>query len=703
MKLSVVIPVHNGADCIGVLLDSLRPQRAADIELLAVDDASTDATAAVLARYPDVRVLHHAQNRGAGAARNTGAQAAQGEIVLFLDADTEATPGLLAAVTAFFAGHPEVAAASGVYCERNCGTHGFARYLDICEAAMRSAGLDGPAPGALSGSLCAVRRAVLLTSGGFSTERALALEDVELGLRLARAGHAHWLVGAWRVRHRQPRAAAYCRELVPRTRHYLALLRQFGTFNEVMGGRAEGWARLTYAIAGVLALAWLLVPSIATAGACLLAGGLALWRNRGWLALCRQREGWGFLPAALGWHVATTGAICLGGLLGAGDALKSRLWRHAVDLAVVGAYLRSLLTPGAGGYLIQFLTHRCPAHCGHCFDHPQRAAIGRADELDLARIRRIAAAAGPLGHVSLTGGEPLLRDDLGEILQAWYAAGVRSISLSTSAAYPEKLAAVLARALPQLPWLRLIVTVSVDAPGARHDALRGMPGLFGKVEETLSRLQTLRARWPQLRVHACLTLSAANAATAEATLDWLARWHCDQIELNALRGVPSAPTFTAAPPASYDRLRAQVARRNGAAAGLAWLFARLDNAMFAIVRQWRAPWPCGGCLAGRRLAVIQADGTVLPCEMLRTTRPADAAALGDFTLGRLADHGDDLQALLAGAQARRVVDYIAATDCRCSFECAIFATLAYRPWRLPRLLLRGTRPRDARQKGLATP
>jgi MoaA/NifB/PqqE/SkfB family radical SAM enzyme/glycosyltransferase involved in cell wall biosynthesis len=685
MQLSVIIPVRNGEACLGDLLASLAGpvrERPGEIEVIVVDDASSDGTAAVLAAYPWATTHRQARNRGVGAARNSGARIARGALLLFLDADTVATPGLLDRVPAFFAAHPEIDAASGVYLDRNPRRHAFARYLDVCETAMRAGALDRPAPGSLSGSLCALRRRVFVALGGFAEERRAALEDVELGLRLARAGYTHWLVGDWRVAHRQPRLGHYLRELLPRTRHYLRLMRHFSACNEVMGGAGEGAARLAFAAALLGVLAAILAPGPLSGLAAATLTAAALWINRDWLRGVRRAEGAGFLPQALFFHAATTAAICAGGVLGVADALAFSWRRRVVDLAVVFAYLRSLLTPGAGGYLIQFLTHRCNAHCAHCFDHPQRAAIGKAAELDIARIRKLAASAGPLGHLSLTGGEPLLRDDLREIFAAWYAAGVRSFSLSTNGAYPEKLAELLPDILAQAPRARLIVTLSVDALGTRHDVLRGLPGLFAKVETSLARLQSLRQWWPQMRVHACLTLSAANAGQAQEAIAWLARWRLDQIELNSLRGLPADAALPAADTAAYDQVRAQVMQANGHATGLARLFAGLDGAMFDIVRNWREPWSCGSCLAGRKLAVIQADGTVLPCEMLRSTRSNDAARFDGFALGRLHEHDDNLRQLLNSAPTRRLTDYIVDSECRCSFECAIFATMAYRPWRV---------------------
>ncbi|NMG44978.1 glycosyltransferase [Aromatoleum toluvorans] len=691
MKISIVIPAHNAAALIGGLLDSLEGLRLDGVdgcEIIVVDDGSSDGTAPLLDRRPAVRVLRHERCAGAGAARNTGARAACGEWLVFLDADTRIRDrDFLRRCVALAARHPEYDAFSGCYHDENPGGGRFARYLDACETVMRRGSLDRSAPACLGGSVCAIRRSVFLELGGFSEDRRVALEDPELGCRLAAAGHRLWLSGELRVEHRQPRCLDYLRELVPRTRHYLQLIRRYRSFNPMMGGAGEGIGR------GALVLGLLLAPggivSPALLAAALLLLGVAGWQGRALARELARRHGFAFVLPGFAFHALASAAIVAGGLLALRDIAAHTLRSRAIDLAVVLAYLRSLLSRGSPGYLIQFLTHRCNAHCGHCFDMPQRHAIGRDRELDLARIRRVAASTGPVGHLSLTGGEPLLRDDLVEILAAYYGAGVRSFSVSTNGSYPEKIAALVARLAGIAPFGRVMVTVSVDGVGAAHDRLRGVPGLFAKVEHSLRLLCEARQWLPQLRVHACIAATGENVQDVPAIVARLRRFPLDQLEITRLRGTPADPAVQGIDDATYARAGAAVAAANGGATGLSRVFALLDRAMYMIVRSPDEPWPCGSCLAGRRLAVIRADGAVLPCEMIRDVRAQDASTHGDFIIGRLDDHGDDLRALLDGPQARRITDYIRDSQCRCSFECAIFATMSYRPWTLPRFLLHG--------------
>ncbi|WP_178917291.1 glycosyltransferase family 2 protein [Natronomonas gomsonensis] len=91
--VSVIIPVYNRAGVLRRAIDSALAQTVEDIEVLVVDDGSTDDTAAVVGDYDDrVRYLPHDRNRGRSAARNTGIDAATGEYVAFLDSDDRWLP-----------------------------------------------------------------------------------------------------------------------------------------------------------------------------------------------------------------------------------------------------------------------------------------------------------------------------------------------------------------------------------------------------------------------------------------------------------------------------------------------------------------------------------------------------------------------------------------------------------------------------------
>lgn len=97
-KVSVIIPAYNAEKYLSEAIESVLAQTLADIEILVIDDGSTDNTALIAdtysRKYENVRVIHKA-NEGVSKARNVGIDSAMGEYVLFLDSDDALTPGAL--------------------------------------------------------------------------------------------------------------------------------------------------------------------------------------------------------------------------------------------------------------------------------------------------------------------------------------------------------------------------------------------------------------------------------------------------------------------------------------------------------------------------------------------------------------------------------------------------------------------------------
>jgi glycosyltransferase involved in cell wall biosynthesis len=99
LKLSIIVPVYNEEQFVETLLQRVKAVNLESLdlerEILVIDDCSTDRTPEILSPFhsdADVRVLHHQQNQGKGAAIRTGMQAAKGDIVLIQDADLEYYP-----------------------------------------------------------------------------------------------------------------------------------------------------------------------------------------------------------------------------------------------------------------------------------------------------------------------------------------------------------------------------------------------------------------------------------------------------------------------------------------------------------------------------------------------------------------------------------------------------------------------------------
>ncbi len=188
--LSVVMPAHQAET---LLSDTLGALRASDLprdrwELIVVDDASRDATAAVAARYADRVLRLPAPPGGPGMARNRGAAIASGVWLVFLDADVRVHSGTLRRITEVVAADPDLAAVFGAYDAYPEAPGLVSRYRNLLH---RYVHLQGAGPADTFWAGCgAVRRDWFDRVGGFDVVRypRPAIEDIELGYRLRDLG-----------------------------------------------------------------------------------------------------------------------------------------------------------------------------------------------------------------------------------------------------------------------------------------------------------------------------------------------------------------------------------------------------------------------------------------------------------------------------------------------------------------------------------
>ncbi|HEX7025490.1 MAG TPA: glycosyltransferase family A protein [Gemmatimonadales bacterium] len=105
--ISCIVPVHDGERFLGEALDSILAQSYRPLEVIVVDDGSTDGTADIAARRAPLVTFLRQDNRGAASAKNLGLSASRGELVAFLDADDLWLPGKLASQQAWIRERPD--------------------------------------------------------------------------------------------------------------------------------------------------------------------------------------------------------------------------------------------------------------------------------------------------------------------------------------------------------------------------------------------------------------------------------------------------------------------------------------------------------------------------------------------------------------------------------------------------------------------
>jgi cellulose synthase/poly-beta-1,6-N-acetylglucosamine synthase-like glycosyltransferase len=155
--------------------------------VIVVDDASTDETTQVAAELGAI-VVHRGSRRGPAAARNRGAELAQGEYLFFLDSDVCIYPDTLQELSDTFGREPDLDAVFGSYDTKPTAMNMLSQYKNLFHHYVHQDSLE-QATTFWSG--CgAIRRSVFLKMGGFSASyKRPSIEDIELGRRLHSAGH----------------------------------------------------------------------------------------------------------------------------------------------------------------------------------------------------------------------------------------------------------------------------------------------------------------------------------------------------------------------------------------------------------------------------------------------------------------------------------------------------------------------------------
>ena len=188
--VSVVIPAYNEEKILPLCLESIRQQDyAGEYEVIVVDNASTDNTAKIALDW-GAKVVFESK-RSPACARQKGAEVATGEIIAFIDADTQAPACWLSTIMSRFVREPETVVISGPYAYCDAGrvtkiTSYASNFISIIiDQLFRKAFNKG---GAIWGCNFAVRRSALLEVGGFDTSIKFYGEEYELSLRMKRAG-----------------------------------------------------------------------------------------------------------------------------------------------------------------------------------------------------------------------------------------------------------------------------------------------------------------------------------------------------------------------------------------------------------------------------------------------------------------------------------------------------------------------------------
>ncbi len=157
-------------------------------------------------------------------------------------------------------------------------------------------------------------------------------------------------------------------------------------------------------------------------------------------------------------------------------------------------------------YMILGLTYDCNSFCRTCFNWEQLRK-NKEHELSFEEIQKTFASLDDLLFVVMSGGEPFLRRDLPEVCAMLSEQNhVKQITVPTGAISSDLIAKSTEQTLQRCPSTQIVVNLSIDHIGEKHDWIRGVPGNYEKAKKTYAHLVALRERFTNLtvNVHTCL-------------------------------------------------------------------------------------------------------------------------------------------------------------------------------------------------------
>lgn len=316
-------------------------------------------------------------------------------------------------------------------------------------------------------------------------------------------------------------------------------------------------------------------------------------------------------------------------------------------------------------HLILHVTSRCNMQCAHCFVETNTQTL----ELPFETIREIAATFKDLLWLDIGGGEPLLRDDIEDVVSLF---DCEELSIPTNGWDVERSARKIRSIFARVKG-KLIITLSLDGMEKTHDEIR-CSGSFRRTIELFTALRELKG----LRVKFNTVLCEKNRAEIVALMHFVRGLDPAFHSVLLLRGnsrdqsmrLPSVDAIR-----SLDRDIWEVQQTYGY--GRRGLLSRIQKNYQRYKRDIGIETlRCGRqvipCLAGRSHMVVWSDGRVSPCELL--------PPIGDLK-------HTTMKELLRSSELRSAVAGITGRKCYCTHDCNMIENILFNPSTYPKLLL----------------
>jgi len=284
-------------------------------------------------------------------------------------------------------------------------------------------------------------------------------------------------------------------------------------------------------------------------------------------------------------------------------------------------------------------------------------------QLTLDEIEKITLNINSLQQLTISGGEPFLREELAEICTLFSKnCDVQFITIPTNGVLTGKIEKTMKKALEQNPNVIFRMGCSTPEINEELDELYGIKDAFKHHQETFKMLSDLKKTYPNLAMDTGTVFNKYNAHRVREIVDYV----CDYMpgtnpHVSVVRGKPrledAHDISLDALESIYEYTNARIPRTKNRP------FADFFNIMQDMVREitvetLRHKKMVIPCKAGEKLLVIYDNGEVHPCELL------------EDSLGNVRDHDYNLHKILEREESKKITKKIVEDQCHCTWECA---------------------------------
>jgi len=343
--------------------------------------------------------------------------------------------------------------------------------------------------------------------------------------------------------------------------------------------------------------------------------------------------------------------------------------------------LKNVLFTETPIYVIFFVTSFCNARCKFCFNWKNTQKAGSERELTLDEIKKIFRSFSSIQHLTLSGGEPFLREDLPEILEfISHNNDVHMITIPTNAILSDRIFKLTRNILNRIRKdTHLRIGLSLEGIGEKHDEIVRVKGAFGKLQQTYHKLHSLLDTYKNFNVDMSLCCSGFNKKDLKELFKYCNDYFkgCT-IELLLARGHPREKGAKNVTPEEYREILDYLYRLKGAKKTNKPFARIIDTAQrmvtYQVIEIMKTKKMPTRCYVYSKMIVLQSNGDVFPCEYL------------DRKLGSLRDYDYDIKKILNDKNNKEVQKFIEDGKCFCTWECALMNNIFCNPRTYPRLL-----------------